>query len=243
MPPPLVSMARRLPESAARARASPRRRTTRPDRARVAGRAAERGVIDGIGPGECAGMGLRRLGALRMTAGLDHDDRLCPRGGPRRRHELARVLDRLDVEENGACAAVEGEIVEQVAEIDVDPVAERDDRREADRARAAHSTRPAAMAPDCEISARSPAPWHAGGEAALSFAPGTRTPRQLGPTSRRPSASRLFAGFGERARPVTEPCRDDDRGGEAALACRGDDGGHRRGGVAMTTSRAPRAVP
>ena len=96
--------------------------------------AAERGIIDGIGAGQRSGVGSRRDGALRMTPGLDDDDRLDARGGAGRRHELAGIVDQLDVEQNGPRAAIDGEIVEQIAEIDIDLVAERDHRRESDRA-------------------------------------------------------------------------------------------------------------
>ena len=97
--------------------------------------AAKRGVVDRIGTGERAGMRLRRLGALRMAAGLDHHHRLDPSGGARRRHELARVVDRFDVKKNRAGRAIEREEVEQVAEIDVDLVSERHDCRKTDAMR------------------------------------------------------------------------------------------------------------
>src|SRR5947209_5306433 len=45
---------------------------------------------------------------------------------------------------------------------------------------AAHSMRPASTAPDCEISARSPAPTLRAAKLALSFARGAITPRQFG---------------------------------------------------------------
>src|SRR5512132_10507 len=44
------------------------------------------------------------------------------------------------------------------------------------------------MAPDCEINAKSPGEGKLAAKLALSFRPGTRTPRQLGPTSRTPFA-------------------------------------------------------
>ncbi|HEU0116287.1 MAG TPA: hypothetical protein VFQ80_16480 [Thermomicrobiales bacterium] len=94
--------------------------------------AAKRGIVNRIGAGQRAGMGQRRFGALRMAAGFDHQHRLAARRRTRRRHELARVFDRLDVEQDSAGAAVEGEMIEQVGEVDVDAVAERDNRREAD---------------------------------------------------------------------------------------------------------------
>src|SRR5262249_57239607 len=67
-----------------------------------------------------------------VVAGLDHHYGLDAGGGARRRHEFARVVDRLDVKENCPGRAIEREEVEQVAEIDVDLVSERDGRRETD---------------------------------------------------------------------------------------------------------------
>ena len=77
-------------------------------------------------------MRLRRLRALRMAPRLDHDDRLDPGGRARGRHEFARIVDRLHVQENRTCRSIEREEVEQVAEIDVDHVSKRDHRREPD---------------------------------------------------------------------------------------------------------------
>ena len=64
--------------------------------------AAKGGVVDRIRAGERAGM--RRCGAraLRVPAGLDDDHRFGARRGARRRHELAGVVDRLDVEQDRA---------------------------------------------------------------------------------------------------------------------------------------------
>ena len=54
----------------------------------------ERGVIDRVGAGERAGMGRGSLRALRAPSRLDDDHRLGARRRTRRRHELARILDR-----------------------------------------------------------------------------------------------------------------------------------------------------
>src|SRR5450755_405528 len=59
--------------------------------------------------------------------------------------------------------------------------------------RAAHSTIPAAMAPDCEINAKSPRRADLAAKVALNFAGGTITPRQFGPTRRRPLARAAFS--------------------------------------------------
>ncbi len=94
--------------------------------------AAECGVIDRIRAGQRPGMRHRRFGALRMTSAFDDQHRLGARGGARRRHEFARVLDQLDVEQNRPRCPVHGEIIEQVGKIDVDAVADGDHRGEAD---------------------------------------------------------------------------------------------------------------
>ena len=99
--------------------------------------AAERGLVGGIGARQRARVRQRRLGAARAAARLDHNDRLGARGAPGRRHELRRVGDRLHVEQDGAAVRVACQVVEQIAEIDVGHVAQRDDVREADVARRA----------------------------------------------------------------------------------------------------------
>ena len=62
--------------------------------------AAKGGLIDRVGAGERAGMRCRGPRALSVPARLDHDDGLRARGGAGRRHELAGVGDRLDVEQD-----------------------------------------------------------------------------------------------------------------------------------------------
>ena len=99
-------------------------------------RAPERGFIGGIAARQRARVRLRRLGAGRAAARLDDDDRLGSRGASRGRHELRRVGDRLHVQQDGAALRVAGQVVEQIAEIDVGHIAERDDVGEADVAAA-----------------------------------------------------------------------------------------------------------
>ena len=98
--------------------------------------AADRGVVDQVGAGERAGVRGRGGLALRRAAGLDDEHRLVARRRARGRHELARLLDRLDVEQDRARARVARQPVEHVAEIDVGMLAERDEVREADAAAA-----------------------------------------------------------------------------------------------------------
>ena len=51
---------------------------------------------------------------------------------------------------------------------------------------AAQSTMPAAIAPDCEISARFPGPGMCAAKLALRLTPGIMMPKQFGPISRMP---------------------------------------------------------
>ena len=98
--------------------------------------------IDHVGAGERAGVRGGGLQAVAGAAGLDDDHRLVARRRARRRHELARRLDRFDVEQDRAGVRVAGEVVEQVAEVDVGALAERDHVREADAPRARPSRAP-----------------------------------------------------------------------------------------------------
>ena len=95
------------------------------EHAQQAGPTESRGV-DRVDPRERAGVGGRGARGLNMAAGLHHDHRLHARGGAGRRHELAHVGDRLDVHQDRPGLAVEGEIIEEIAEIDIERVADRD---------------------------------------------------------------------------------------------------------------------
>jgi hypothetical protein len=98
--------------------------------------AADRGVEHDVGTGQRAGVRGRGLLPLRRAPGLDHQHRLVARAGAGCRHELARRLDRFDVQQHGAGACVAGQPVEHVAEVDVGALAQRHEVREADAAAA-----------------------------------------------------------------------------------------------------------
>ena len=66
--------------------------------------AAEGGVVDRVGTRQRARMGGGGLRPLRMAPGLDHHHRLHAGGGAGRGHELLRVVDGLDVEQDRAGA-------------------------------------------------------------------------------------------------------------------------------------------
>jgi hypothetical protein len=128
-----------------------------------------------------------------MTAGLDHHDGLDARGGARSRHEFARVVDRLDVKQNRPSRAVEREKIEQVAEIDVDLVPERDGRRETDVMRCRPLDKAGGDGTGLRDEASSPAGGMRAAKLALSLARDDKTPRQFGPTSLRPLARAAFS--------------------------------------------------
>ena len=86
-------------------------------------------------------------------------------------------------------AAIQREMVEQIAEIDVDTVADRDDGGKADAAAGGPFAPVRPQSRRIARSARDRRPAAAAAaKLALSFAPGTSTPRQLGPTRRMPAA-------------------------------------------------------
>ena len=86
------------------------------------------------------------------------------------------------------------------------------------------------MAPDCEISARSPVGGMRAAKLALSFAPGHQHAEAIGADQAHAvRARRALGGFGQRARAVAEPGGDDDRAGATSLA-RGRDQAGDRGG-------------
>ena len=72
--------------------------------------------------------------ALLRPPGLHHDHRFVARRSACRRHELARRLDRFDVQQDGAGLRVARQVVEQVAEVDIGVLAQRHEVRKADRA-------------------------------------------------------------------------------------------------------------
>ena len=174
-------------------------------------------------------MGLGSLGALCMAAGLHHDHRFDPCRSTRRRHEFARVVDGLDVEEDRTGRAIQRKEIEQVAEIDVDLVSQRDGCGETDAVRC----RPFDQA--CRDGARlrhegEVAKWrHAGCETGIELC----ARRQDAETvwADEPEAGRagcLLAGVGERAGSMAKPGGDDDGGRRSFFAGGGDDVGHGR---------------
>ena len=121
-----------------------------------------------------------RLGPTR----LDHQHGFVPRRPPRRRHELAGRVDRLQVEQDRRGRRIAAQVVEHVAGVDVGTVSERDEMREADLVRASPSSTAEQSAPDCETKASLPASASMWAKDAFRPASGTMRPRQLGPRIR-----------------------------------------------------------
>ena len=97
--------------------------------------ATERCVVDGVRARQGSRVGAHRARARLAAPGLHDDHRLAARGGAPGGHELAPVPHRLHVQQDRLGVGVEGQPVEQVAEVDVGHVAEGGDAREADAAR------------------------------------------------------------------------------------------------------------
>ena len=70
--------------------------------------------------------------ALRAAAGLDDDDRLVARRRARGRHELPRLVDRFDAQQDGARVGVAAQVVEHVAKVAIGVLAQRAAVRKAD---------------------------------------------------------------------------------------------------------------
>ena len=96
--------------------------------------ASERGVIDSVNAAQRARVAGRGAGCGFRPSGLDDDHGFCPRGRAPRRHELPRVRDVLDIEQDRAGLAVDRQIIQRIAEIDVGHVAEGHDMGKADAA-------------------------------------------------------------------------------------------------------------
>ena len=94
--------------------------------------AAEGGAVERVVAGDGAGVAGGRQGGARRAPALDHDDRLGLGEVARRAHELARVGDGLDVQDDGAGVRVGAEVVDEVAEVDVAHGADADEGGEAD---------------------------------------------------------------------------------------------------------------
>ena len=168
-----------------------------------------------------------------MTACLDHDHRLHAGSRAGRRHELAHIGDQLDVHQDRPGAAVEGEIVEEVAEIDVDGVPDRGDPGKADRPAGRPFHEPRRYAPRLrnkrEIADLRLMHREAGVEARARHEQAQTVGSEEPQTMRSRRLPRLL---GERARPVAEPGGDHDgRGNPARTSARNQAGdfGRRRG--------------
>ena len=91
--------------------------------------------MHGIGAGQRAGVRGGGLLSRRAAPGLEHDDRLVARRRARGRHELARVLDRFDAQQDGARVRVAGQVVQHVGSVHVGVLAQCDKVRKTDAAR------------------------------------------------------------------------------------------------------------
>jgi hypothetical protein len=196
--------------------------------------AAEGGVVDVVGPGQGAGVGGGGLGALGHAAGLDGQHRLVAGGGAGRRDELAGVADGLDVEQDGADVRMGAQIVDGVAEVDVEVVAQGDEMREADAARRGpvqhRRAQGAGLADEGHLAGLGRLVQETGVEtqAGHQQADAVR-PQQAHPIFARRLQHRLLCGAPVLHRDLPE-AGGDDHGGEHPAGAQGiDDPGHRLG--------------
>lgn len=95
----------------------------------------ERRAVHRIRTGQRLRVGIRIRVDAELAAGLDHHHRFGARGGACGRHEFARIADAFDVEQDRAGAIVGSEIIEQIAEVHIQRVAQRHHCRKPHRAR------------------------------------------------------------------------------------------------------------
>ena len=94
----------------------------------------ECGIVGAIRASQRAGVGKGSLGARLVAACFDDDHRLGSRGAARCGKELRRMRHRLHVKQDRPALRVARHEVEQIAEVDVRHITERDDMGKADLA-------------------------------------------------------------------------------------------------------------
>jgi hypothetical protein len=172
----------------------------------------ERCIVHRVRSGKRPGVRLCGLGTLSVAAGFDHHDRLRSCCRARRGHELAGVGDGLDVEQDRAGCAIQGKEVQKIADIHVDHVAERRDRREPhipDLGPFDHSGHDGARLRDQREVAGL---WHAGREACIEHGAGREHADAVWTDEpQAPGAGCFCARVSERARPMAQARRNDNR--------------------------------
>lgn len=88
-------------------------------------------VIHFIGTGQGTGMSGGGVRGLLVSSRLEDDDRLDSSSSARGGYEFARICDCFDIKQDHPCVPIECEIIEQIAEVDVQCIAKRDDATEA----------------------------------------------------------------------------------------------------------------
>ena len=174
-------------------------------------------------------MGCGRARGLRMPARLDDDDRLDPRGGPGRRHELASVLDQLDVEQDRARAGIESEVVQQISEVDVELIADRHDGGKAGRTPGSPVAHPRRNGSRLRYQREVAGRRHPSREARVELGAWQHHAKAIGSDEAQAfGARRLLRRGCRRTGTVSQSGGDDHRGADAACGSGFDDPGDRR---------------
>ena len=186
--------------------------------------AAEGRIVDCVRTRQRAGVRGRRLCALRHPPRLHDDDRLEARGGARGRHKFARIRDRFDIEQDRAGLVIECEIVEQIGDIDIELVADRNDPRKSDRSFRAPIDHRGRDRAGLRNQGQRPRHGLTRGEARIQRNGGEHHAEAVRPYNPHLAGTRrLLDRFRERARAVSKSGRDDDGPSDAPLARLSDD--------------------
>ena len=195
-------------------------------------------LVHRVRPGEGPAMRQCRARRLSRAPGLHDDHRFVARRGSCRRHELASRPDRLDVHQDRPRLRVPAEVIEQVPEVDVRSVTERDEVRKPDAHRARpieHRRRQRARLRDERKRSGSRAAVR---EARIETDPGhqesdavrTQDPQRIGPGGRQHGAGETF----RLARDLLQTGADHNRGPRSARAEFGNQAGMDGAGVHST---------
>ena len=195
--------------------------------------APDRGVEHGVAARQGAAFAGGGRQGIVLAPGAQHQHRLAARRRARGRHELARIAQVLQVEQDGAGGAVAGEVIEHVAEVDVGRVAQRDKVGKADAAGARPVQHPDHQRARLRHEGDPSGQRAAGGDAGVESQAGRQQAGAVRPEqAQQVGMGRVQHGLAQaaaaRAPSIAHAAAQDHRGAGAALAQLAHDRGNRR---------------
>ena len=210
--------------------------------------APEGGAVERVVAGDGAGVRGGGHGRAGAAARLHDDDRLGLGEVARGAHELARVGQRFDVEDDRVGLRVGAEVVDQVAEVDVAHRADTDEGREADLVGGRPVEDRRAQGAGLADEADAPGLGHDVRERRVEVLAGADVAEAVGADEPHAVRARRWpttcsSSFLPSAPISLKPERDDDRGAHAGLAALADHVGHRSSPARRRSPGRPCAAP